>query len=475
MNNKDSLSRKQEYSIFAVAGIAVLMNGIDATIVTVGLPAMMKDFHTSVALIGWTLMGYVLAQAIIMPILGKLSDDLGRRKMFLGATLIFTASSVAVALSPDIIWAIIFRLLQGLGGGAFLPLATGIVSDTFGERRMTAIGLFSSIFNSGGLIGPNVGGFLIDNFSWHWIFLINLPIGIALYLWGLKVLPRDKPRATFSYQQIDLPGMALFIVGTLSLLYGMTNWAANPSTPGLITLGLFAAAIIIFIFFIRREDKVPNPTIETKLLRWRPFLAVNLYNFIFGATLLGSGAFVPYYTTVAYNMTASQSGLVITPRSFAVVIASAVTSFLIVRLRYRKPMLFGLIVMAAGTMFLGVNYAGINPLGLNAMDNLVLILSILSLVSGIGFGMANPAVNNAVLDLVPEKTAAVAGIRGMFRFMGGVIATAVITLVLSAIPDQGYGMRLIFIIFGLLLLLLIPVVFMIPDMADGKSRENKPR
>ena len=89
--------------------------------------------------------------------------------------------------------------------------------------------------------------------------------------------------------------------------------------------------------------------------------------------------------------------------------------------------------------------------------------------------MANPAVNNAVLDLVPEKTAAVAGIRGMFRFMGGVIATAVITLVLSAIPDQGYGMRLIFIIFGLLLLLLIPVVFMIPDMADGKSRENKPR
>jgi EmrB/QacA subfamily drug resistance transporter len=473
MNNAQPLlSKKQTYPVFIIAALSILMAGIDSTIVSVGLPAMMTDLHTNVALIGWTLTGYLLAQAIVMPVIGKLSDDLGRKKLFLGAVLIFTASSLAVALSPNVVYAIVFRVIQGIAGGAFLPLSTGIVSDTFGDRRMTAIGLFSSIYNVGGLIGPNVGGFLIDSLSWHWIFLINVPIGAALFLFGLNVLPRDSARVSFSRADIDLWGLGLFVTGILCLLFGITDLAANTRSAGILTLVLFIASVILFIFFVRHEDRVPNPMIDTKLLRWKPFFAVNLYNLIFGAAMLGAASFVPYYTIVSYNMTASQSGLIITPRSLAVVIVSAVTSFFIIRLRYRKPMIIGVITIGISTLLMGLDYSTLNFFGLSTGDHIMLTLSLLSLASGVGFGIANPAANNAVIDLVPGKTAAVAGIRGMFRFLGGVLGTAVITLTLSLVSDQAAGMRAIFVVFGVLLLLLIPVVFMIPDMAVRTRKDR---
>ena len=457
-------SGKQASSIFAIVALALLMASIDSTIVAVSLPTILTDLRTNLAWVGWTITGYQFSQSIIMPIAGKLSDDWGRKRLFLGAVILFTVSSIAAGLAPNIYWLIVFRIIQGIGGGAFLPSATGIISDAFGERRAPAIGLFGSIFPIGGILGPNIGGFIIDHFSWRWIFFVNVPIGVALLLFGLVILPRGS--SSPSRRRIDTIGAGLFSGAILAILYAMTNWANNPGNIGILTWVLFVIGGVLLVIFIRHEDRAEQPMIELILLRWRPFLAVNIYNFIFGAVVFGFFAFIPYYATVAYGMTAGESGLVLTPRSLAMMIVSTVTSLFIIRFRYRLPMIIGLLTISLSLLLLSRGYHDVAILGLG-FDNVVL-LALLVMIGGIGMGIANPAANNAALDLIPEKVAAVAGLRGMFRSIGGVLGTAGLVLALSHFPDKALGLQQIFFYLAFLLLLLIPVVFMIPDMAHER-------
>ncbi len=409
-----------------------------------------------------------------MPIAGKLSDDLGRKPLFLAAVIVFTLSSMAAGLAPNIFWLIVFRVIQGIGGGIFLPSATGIVSDAFGEKRAPAIGLFGSIFPIGGILGPNIGGFIIDHFSWRWIFFVNVPVGMMLMVLGAIALPGSSPTHNYSSRQIDIAGVGLFTGAVLAVLYAITNWANNPGGVEVITWVLFAISAGLFALFMRHENRTPQPMIDTKLLWWRPFMAVNIYNFIFGAVVFGLVSFIPYYATVAYGMTAGQNGLLLTPRSVAMIIVSAITSLFIIRFRYRLPMIIGLILISASLFLLSRGYHDAAILGLG-LDNLML-LALLVMLAGIGIGIANPAANNAALDLIPEKIAAVAGMRGMFRSIGGVLGIAGVALALSYFPDKAVGMQKIYLGFTFLLPLLIPIVFLIPDTAhERRSRLNTKR
>jgi len=467
-----NITRRQAYITFAIVSLALIMSSIDSTIVSVSLPTMINELRTNLAYVGWTLTGYQFSTCIIMPLAGKLSDELGRKRLFIIAVVVFTASSAAAGFAPNIYWLIVFRILQGAGGGAFMPSATGIISDTFGERRTTAIGLFNSIFPIGAIIGPNLGGFLIDHFSWRWIFFVNIPIGLLLLTLGTLILPKGSPPT--GNRKLDLTGAGLFSAAIVSILYGLTAWANNPGNIGPLTWGLLVLGIFFIYLFARHESKVPQPMIDLKLLKWRPFLAANIYNFMFGFVVLGFFSFIPLYATYAYGMTAEQSGLILTPRSIAMIAVSALTSFFIIRFRYRLPMIIGLVIVSIMLFLLSRGYHDVTFLGLG-LHNLLLLSLIVSL-GGIGIGIANPASNNAVLDLIPEKIAAVAGLRGMFRVTGGVMGTAVVVLLLSHYQDKGVGFQHISLIFAFILLLIIPVVFMIPDNARNrptKSRESR--
>ena len=173
------ITKRQAYIIFSIISLALLMSAIDSSIVTVSLPTILSDLNTNLAQVAWVITGYSFSMCIVMPIVGKLSDQWGRKRLFMIAVVIFTVSSLAAGFAPNIYFLIVCRVLQGIGGGAFMPSAVGIISDTFGRRRATAIGLFTSIFTIGGVIGPNLGGFIVDNVSWRWIFFVNIPIGIA--------------------------------------------------------------------------------------------------------------------------------------------------------------------------------------------------------------------------------------------------------------------------------------------------------
>ena len=456
---------KRAYAVFALVGVALFMSTMSSTIVAVGLPTLEEELDTTVAWVGWIVTVYMLVQTIVMPVAGKLGDELGRRQIFLWALALFSLSSFAVGLAPNIYVLIAFRGIQAIGAGVFLPVAIGIASDIFGERRQTAIGLFTTILTVGTIIGPNLGGIIIDTLSWRWLFFVNVPIGIVLFLVGLRLLPRSV-KATEA-RGIDWKGVAFLGVGLTLILYAVTFWSNNPDEMGnplgwaLVALGALSMAL-----FLRHESRTPSPMIEMQLLRSRPLLMANLQQFIFGIFSVGTFSFVPYYAQVNYGMSPSTSALILTARSIALIIFSLVSSLVLIRLGYRRPMVVGTAIIAASLFLLSL---GLRDAG---MPDTVW-LSIVMIIAGVGLGVAAPAANNAALDVVPGSISSVSGIRGVFRNIGGIVGASSVVIALSRFSDKGEGLELVFLLLSIIVLLSIVLVFFIPDMAKKRHTEGK--
>ncbi|MGN6700142.1 MAG: MFS transporter, partial [Thermomicrobiales bacterium] len=218
---------RMRYVFFGLAALGVLMGSIDSTIVAVALPQLTTDLHAPLAWVGWTLTAYQLVQVIMLPVAGKLSDSLGRKRVFLDSVAMITVGSLLCALAPSIGFLIVFRAIQALGGGGLMPSAVGIISDQFKEQRAQAIGLFTSIFPIGGIIGPNLGGYLLTHWGWRSLFTINVPLGVVVLI-GVFVLLKDQVSASRQQVHIDVRGLAIFACAMVSLLYGLTTLGDQP-------------------------------------------------------------------------------------------------------------------------------------------------------------------------------------------------------------------------------------------------------
>jgi EmrB/QacA subfamily drug resistance transporter len=468
----------RRYLIFATAGLGLLMYSIDTTAVSVAFPSFMREFRANVLWAGWTISIYYIAVTVAMPLMGRVSDSFGRKRVFLLSLALFTGSSLACGLAPDIYSLIFFRFLQGVGGAAFLPTASGIVSDNFPENRERAIGLFSSIFPIGGIIGPNIGGWIVGSFSWRYIFYINLPIGAILMLLVLLLLKGSRPAFR---QHLDLPGAAYLSGAIVCLMFGLNLVSESLSAKAFPFAAVFLSTAVLMVFlFYRREQAAADPFLDLTLLRSRPFLAANLLNMIIGAGVFGILAFVPLYATSVYGLSTLLSGMILTPRSFGAIPASATTSFFLKRWGYRGPIVVGLGLVGVSTLLLGegVYLAGV----VSSRFGVAETLSFLILLSGIGMGILFPAVNNACIELMPQKVATIVGLRGMFRTVGGALGISLVTLVLHLSTDAASGFRVTFIIFGCALLVSIPLALLVPpgrktvrDSGQEDTETNRPR
>lgn len=448
------------------------MSSMDNTIIGIGLPTIMDALHTNIAWVGWVFTAYQLTQTIMMPIAGKVSDEWGRKRVFIGAVVLFVSSSVGVGLSQNIYMMIFFRVTQAIGGAAFMPSATGIIADAFGSsRRATAIGLLGSIFPIGVMLGPNVGGFVLEYLSWRWMFFVSFPLGILVLLTAPFILPKDKP--VKSKRNVDLMGAGLFAGGIASLLYGMTAWGNNNGSINLLTLVFFGIGASFLALFWRHIHHTATPLIEIDLLKRPAFVAANIYNTIYGLGTFGVFAFMPYYIIVEYNMSPRDVGIALTPRLVLIMVSSILVSFLLPKIGYRKPMILGPLLVGASLILLALALHDVTIFGLDIPD--MWTLAFILTFGGIGMGIANPASNNAALDLVPEKIASITGLRGTIRGAGGVLGIALVTLYLSGVEDRAAGLANVFIFTTVLMWVVLPVVFFIPDArpkkAAGKSKE----
>ncbi|HVN25991.1 MAG TPA: MFS transporter [Syntrophorhabdales bacterium] len=446
----------RRYLVFVTASLGLLMYTIDGTAVAVAFPSFIRDLHTDVLWAGWTMSMFSVGICMAMPLAGNLSDSFGRKKVFLVSLILFTASSLACGLAPNIHALIAFRLLQGIGGASFLPTASGMASDHFPESRQTVIGLFSSVFNVGSIIGPNLGGWIVSRYSWRYIFYINVPIGIGLMGLTMLLLKDAKIR---SRPYVDVRGAVTMSGAILFLMFGLNLIGESFSAPFLLSAAvLILISLVLGKLFLSHEKNAARPILDLTLLQSRPFVAANLMNLVTGAAILALFAFIPLYATSVHGLSTLMSGIILTPRSLGTIAASATTSFLLRRWGYRWPMVWGLSIVSGATILLTPGL----PLGGLRLDSAG-ALSFVVLIAGIGSGITTPAVNNACIELMPEKVATIVGLRGTFRIVGQALGISLITFILHLSLNPVTGFRITFIAFGLLLLSSLPLVFLMPS------------
>lgn len=452
----------RRYLVFLVTAVALFFSSMNNSMVAVALRAMMRDLDTSLAWIGWVLTSYQLTQAVVMPIAGKASDEWGRKRVFMGAVVLFTTGSLLAAIAPSVYVLIPARVLQALGGGAFLPTASGIVSEEFKENRARAIGLFSSVFPLGGVVGPTVGGLIVDHFSWRGTFLLNVPLGVLLFVLATQLL-RESERSAVR-RKVDGLGIGLLSGGMVLIMYAMTDIGLHRDLARPHVWASILAGVSLLVVFLRHEARHPAPVLDVTLLRQRPFVFSNLLNFFYGASIFGVFSFIPLYAVGRYGFSASQAGALLTPRAVGMATLSAWTAFLLRRTGYRLPMIVGLGLFGVSMFLLSRGFAGIEVAGYAVPD--AVTFGAMVLLMGVGVGIAGPAANNAAIELMPDKVAAITGLRGMFRSVGGLMGTAVTVMIVEGYTDQTRGLQEIFLGIAIIVpLVVIPLVFGVPNGA----------
>ena len=438
-----------------------MMISIDMTIAAVALPTIIVDLDTPLALASWALIANQLTQTLVLPFAGKLGDRWGRKRLLMWAVVVFGLGSVGSGLSVSIYMLILCRVFQAMGAGMFFPCAAGIVGDVFVEGRQTIVGLFVTIFQVGGIIGPNVGGVITDVFSWRGVFFINVPFSILILILGLMFIPHDNLDPAAKDQKLDTHGAALFAMGVFSFLFGLTFLANNPHhllSP--VPFVCFASAVVLLYLFVRQETRTPEPIIDLQIVRWRPFLACNAQLFMWSSCFNGFFNFIPYYAAIAYGMSATQGGAILTPRSVMAVVLSLIASIFVAKLGYRRPWLVGLYLMAASMMLMGAAVDTVSGLGFGSP---FLVMSMFTFIAGIAVGIAIPPAQAAYFELRPDLMASAAGFRAMAGNSGGVFGTTLVTLFLSQFHDKVLGMQMIFFALGVVVLISQFWVFMVPD------------
>jgi len=446
----ESLPRRR--LIFFICAIALFMASVDSTIVATALPRIGSALHARINWLGWTITIYSLGQIIMLPLAGRISDQFGRKRLFLICAACFTAASVACGFSTSIYMLIPLRLVQSLGGGGFLPSASGIVADHFGQERDRALGMFSSIFPIGGVAGPIFGGVIAQYWDWRGIFFVNLPIGIVLIVLIARFVPTAKRHDT---GRLDVAGIALLACTIVAGMLSITTLGEVSASVASLTVLLPAAAALalgfVFVRHIRRSDA---PIIPLVLLKGKGFAVMNVVNVLFGGAGFGFGVLIPLYAENRYHIAISSAGTVLSAQAVGMTIFAAAASMLLRRTGYRRPMAIGFTIVALSLVMLSIAPRGLSPYWW---------LGLFSMFTGVGLGCVAPAANNATLKLAPDRVAAISGLRATFRQTGSILCVSIVTAVLARSRDPGLAQAHAFWMLALLLLVATALTAAVPD------------
>ena len=416
------LERRAKFEILGAILLGMFLAALDQTIVGPVLPRIVTelkgaDYYT------WVVTIFLVTSTITVPIYGKLSDLYGRRPLLLIGITLFLIGSVLSGLSQTMWQLILFRGLQGLGAGALFPIALAVIGDLFTPaERGKYQGLFGAVFGIAFLIGPGLGGFLTDNFSWHWVFFVNLPIGIvALAVIG-RLLPNIKGRRRDI--RIDYLGVITLSLGLLPILVGLTLAETSQwSDPAV--WGSIAAGIVFLAVFVIVEARAAEPIIPLHLFRNRTFsasmVAIFLATFGFGAAII----FLPLYFQIVEGSSATASGYQLLPFLVGLIISSIASGYLVSRTgRYKVVVLAGLVILAIGLFLMS---------GLRA-DTSNLVLSGWMFIAGFGVGPTFAVFTIIVQNAVPfsELGAATSDLT-LFRQIG---TTMGLTLAFTMFRDN---------------------------------------
>ncbi len=272
--------------------IAMLFSALDGTIVGTAMPRIIGELG-GLDLMVWLSTSYMLTSTVIVPIAGKLSDLIGRKIVYLAGLLIFIASSVLCGMAQNMVELIIYRAIQGVGGGVMMPLAMIIVGDVYtGAQRAKWQGVFGGLFGVSSVVGPLVGGWIVDSLSWRWVFYINLPFGIAAVILLAMGLPKHSKRGKV---QFDFAGIVTMTIGVVGLLLALTFGGKDYAWSSWQIIGLFVVSAVFLGLFVRIETKAEEPILPMNYFKDRTFTVINGIGFFMSIGMFGAMMFVPLF------------------------------------------------------------------------------------------------------------------------------------------------------------------------------------
>jgi EmrB/QacA subfamily drug resistance transporter len=424
------IDHRARMEILAAVLLTMFLSALDQTVVGTALPKIVTDLAGN-ELYVWVVTIYLLTATVSGPIYGKLSDLFGRRPMMMIGVSLFLLGSLLCALSQEMWHLILFRGIQGLGAGAIFPIALSIIGDLFSPReRGKYQGLFGAVFALSSIIGPALGGFLTDTVGWHWVFLVNLPLGIVALLVLWRLLPQVRhPEAVRS---IDYLGAAVFTAAIVPLLLGLTNkqfgeWG-DPQVGGLIALGLLLSAVFVWV-----ESRATEPILPLSLFRNRTVTGSIIGTFLITFGFFGAIIFIPRWFQFVLGSSATISGYQMLPLMAGVMGSSIGSGLIVARTGRYKWMTVGAMAVSVVGLFLMTGIRADTPVGL-----VWLWMFIAGLGIGPSFAVFTIIVQSAV---APRMLGAATSSLTFFRQVGGSVGLAIAGTIFgstftSEIPTQ---------------------------------------
>jgi len=397
-----------------------IMSILDTTIVNVALAVLGRDLHSSIAEIQWVVTGYMLALAAVIPISGWAAERFGAKRTYLLSLVLFTAGSMLCGLSTSTAELVAFRVVQGVGGGMILPLGQMMMAAAAGPKRMGRVmSVVAAPAMLAPILGPTLGGLILENVSWRWIFYVNVPIGVIAVAAAVRMLPDARTRAP---RALDFRGLALMVTGIPLLTYGLAEIGSSGS---LTTLGVVlpcAAGLALIAFFALHALNARTPLLNLRLHRRPTFSTASATMFLLGAALFGSMILMPLYWQEIRHESLIDTGLLVGPQGLGAALAMPIAGRYADRIGGGPLALFGVLLTTVATV----------PFGLIGAHTSVAWLCTAMLVRGAGIGLAfMPTMTAAFAALDRSELADATPQLNVLQRVGGSLGTALLAVVLQ--------------------------------------------
>jgi EmrB/QacA subfamily drug resistance transporter len=423
---------KLDAAVLKVAGVVVLgaiMSILDVTVVSVALPTFQSEFDASYARVAWTMTGYTLALATVIPLSGWAADRFGTKRLYMLALALFTLGSGLCATADTIGELIAYRVVQGLGGGMLMPIGMAILTRAAGPNRigrlMAVLGIPMLL---GPIGGPILGGWLIDVASWHWIFLINLPIGVVALVYAQLALPKDSPQPSESF---DFLGMLMLSPGLALFLYGVSTLPETGTFADAEVWGPMLVGAVLVVAFVLYSFKPRHPLLDLRLFRNRRLTFAAVTMFVFIIAFMGAGLLFPSYFLQVRGESTLHAGLLMAPQGIGAMVTMPIAGMLADKVPVGRTVPFALVLILTGFFTFTQ---------LDADTSYVLICGSL-FVMGMGMGgTMMPVMTSALKTLTGHEVARGSTLLNILQQIGGSVGAATMSVILT---NELNGSRLI--------------------------------
>jgi EmrB/QacA subfamily drug resistance transporter len=412
--NQPTVDYSRKWYVMAAAALGIFLATIDGSIVNIALPTLVRTFGADFATVEWVVLAYMLSMAVLLLGVGRLADMKGKKQIYTAGFVVFTAGSVLCGLSPTIHWLIGARVLQGVGAAMILGLGMAIVTEAFPpNERGKALGISGAMASIGIVTGPTVGGLLLSVLSWHWIFFVNLPVGILGTLLVLRFVPSIRPPGG---QRFDFAGGLTLLASLLSLLLALSlsqqSGFRDPIVLAL--LGGFAGSLLLFVWIERRAAQ---PMVDLQLFRKRLFSISLITALIVFIAMAGTTILMPFYLQGVLGFDTREAGLLLAVTPVVAGLTAPISGNLSDRLGVRPITMVGLAVMLGG--FLAVSTLGTQTTALGYALRFIPV--------GLGLGIFQSPNNSAIMGAAPRgRLGIVSGMLALNRALGQTIGIAML-------------------------------------------------